>query len=146
MHEWHQRYQHIVDGSDNREELCISPPGWYLPDDIHSSLFCCLRHSLGASCADYVSVLTDYMQELAELEGLFDDEYVASLRSGELAADELGLFAASRMHNCYIEVIKLNYDCKVISKYTYTAGCATRSICIACIGPYFTLKVDGLHV
>ncbi|KAF1778281.1 hypothetical protein GQ600_12908 [Phytophthora cactorum] len=43
------------------------------------------------------------MQELAELEGLFDDEYVASLRSGELAADELGLFAASRMHNCYIE-------------------------------------------
>ncbi|RAW42481.1 hypothetical protein PC110_g1332 [Phytophthora cactorum] len=62
MHEWHQWYQHIVDGSDDHEELCISPPGWYLPDDIHSSLFCCLRHSLGASYADYVSVLTDYMQ------------------------------------------------------------------------------------
>ncbi|KAG2797647.1 hypothetical protein PC116_g25875 [Phytophthora cactorum] len=105
MHEWHQRYQHIADGSDDREELCISPPGWYLMDDIHSSLFCCLRHSLGASYADYESVLTDYIQELEGPEGLFDDEYVASLRSGELAAGELELFAASRMHICDIEVI-----------------------------------------
>ncbi|KAG3030801.1 hypothetical protein PC120_g3482 [Phytophthora cactorum] len=100
-----KRYQHIADGSDDREELCISPPGWYLMDDIHSSLFCCLRHSLGASYADYESVLTDYIQELEGPEGLFDDEYVASLRSGELAAGELELFAASRMHICDIEVI-----------------------------------------
>ncbi|KAG2776363.1 hypothetical protein PC116_g4380 [Phytophthora cactorum] len=86
------------------------------------------------------------MQELEELELLFNDVYVASLRRGELAAGELELFAASRMHNCDIEVIKLNYDCKVISKYTYIADCATRSICVACIGPYFTLNVDRLHV
>ncbi|KAG3140865.1 hypothetical protein PI126_g15760 [Phytophthora idaei] len=138
MHEWHQWYQHIVDGSDDHEELCISPPGWYLPDYIHSSLFCCLRHSLGASYADYASVLTDYIQELEELEGLFDDEYVASLRSVELAVGDLELFPASRKLNCDIEVIKINYDCKVISKYTHTAECATRSICVACIGPYFT--------
>ncbi|KAG4046344.1 hypothetical protein PC123_g18277 [Phytophthora cactorum] len=76
-----KRYQHIADGSDDREEL------------------------LGASYADYESVLTDYIQELEGPEGLFDDEYVASLRSGELAAGELELFAASRMHICDIEVI-----------------------------------------
>ncbi|KAG2827483.1 hypothetical protein PC129_g20992 [Phytophthora cactorum] len=83
----------------------LTENGWYLMDDIHSSLFCCLRHSLGASYADYESVLTDYIQELEGPEGLFDDEYVASLRSGELAAGELELFAASRMHICDIEVI-----------------------------------------
>ncbi|EEY63464.1 uncharacterized protein PITG_21469 [Phytophthora infestans T30-4] len=120
MYDWHQQYQHIVDATDEREELCISTPGWYIPEDTRTSLFCCLRRSLGASDSDYVVSLTEYMQNLNDLTGLFDDEYIASLRSGELAPGELELFAASRMHDCDIEVVTLNNECRVISKYTYT--------------------------
>ncbi|KAF1789223.1 hypothetical protein GQ600_17404 [Phytophthora cactorum] len=95
--------------------------------------------------AEYLYQPFESLVILEKLEGLFDDEYVASLRSVELAVGELELFPTSRKLNCDIEVIKLNYDCKVISKYTHTIECATQSICVARIGPYFTLKVDGLH-
>ncbi|EEY60496.1 uncharacterized protein PITG_13191 [Phytophthora infestans T30-4] len=119
MNEWHIRYQPLIDGDDSdREEICLQPPAWYLPEDCGSSLFCCLRHSLASTVADYASVLTSYMQELGELEGLFDDNYVKTLDD----------------------------ECKVISTYTYTAADASRTVCIARLGSYFALKMDGMHV
>ncbi|EGZ08675.1 hypothetical protein PHYSODRAFT_524083, partial [Phytophthora sojae] len=106
MHERHLRYLHLVgdDEEDEREPICLQPPAWYLPEDTHSSLFCCLRHSLASSIADYAHVLTSYMRELDDLKGLFDDNYITSLRNGERDGSELEIFAAAQLHSCNIQV------------------------------------------
>lgn len=124
MHNWHLRYQHLVDEDDDREELCIHSPAWYLPEDIRSSLFYCLRHTLARAVAVYVAVLTNYMQELDDLKGLYNDDYITAIRSGGTGGSELELFAASRLHCCNIQVKTLNNGCKVISMYTYTVTSA----------------------
>ncbi|KAG3159471.1 hypothetical protein PI124_g4302 [Phytophthora idaei] len=101
--------------------------------DIQSSVFCCLRHSLASAVADDVNVLTSYMQELDDLNGLFDDDYITSIQNGENGGSKLGLFVAARLHCCNIQVQMLNDDC------AYTVANASQTICIARIGPYFAL-------
>ncbi|EGZ20969.1 hypothetical protein PHYSODRAFT_488972 [Phytophthora sojae] len=148
MHEWHLRYQHLVgdDEEDEREQICLQPPAWYLPEDTHSSLFCCLRHSLASSIADYAHVLTSYMRELDDLKGLFDDNNITSLRNGERDGSEHEIFAAAQLHSCNIQVKTLNDECRVTSAYTFAVTNPFRSVCIARHGSYYAVQVDGMHI
>eukprot|EP00644_Phytophthora_capsici_P003907 jgi/Phyca11/108553/e_gw1.15.792.1 len=113
MHEWHLRYQHLFDDAesdDDKEELCLQKPGWYTPEDIRSSLFCCLRHAFAS------------------------------------AGSELVIFTAAQYHGCNIELKTLNYNCKVVSTFTYSVDDASRTISIARIGLYYCLQVEGTHI
>lgn len=105
-------------------------------------MFGCLRHSVASNKDDYVTALTEY----SELSGLFDEEYIASIRYGERDGSELEIYAASRYHKCDIELKTLNYDCKVVSTFMYSVEGASQTVCIARIGCYYCLKVDGVHI
>eukprot|EP00644_Phytophthora_capsici_P019232 jgi/Phyca11/131954/e_gw1.122.28.1 len=146
MNEWHLRYQHIVDENDDREELCVAQPTWYLPEDMRTSLFCCLCYSSGEQLHEYIDVLTEYMSNLQDLDGLFDIDYITSLKNGETLPGELELFAAAHMHHWNIEVKTLDEDCKVVSEYTYTVDNPTDTVYLARINFYFTREVNGMHV
>ncbi|GMF23226.1 unnamed protein product [Phytophthora fragariaefolia] len=111
MHEWHVRYEHLISENDDREELSVSLPIWYLPEDIRTSLFNCLRYHLASAPADYVTVLTEFMEELTDLQGLFDKEYINAIRNSDAAPGELELFAALQIHGCDVEVKTLNKTC-----------------------------------
>lgn len=149
MHEWHLRYQHLFDdddSDDDKEGLCLQKPAWYTPEDIRSSLFCCLRHAFARYEDDYLTDLTQYMQELEELSGLFDEDYLVSIRNEQSDGSELVIFAAAQYHGCNIELKTLNYNCKVVSTFTYSVDDASRTISIARIGLYYCLQVEGMHI
>ncbi|KAE9346041.1 hypothetical protein PR003_g7632 [Phytophthora rubi] len=102
--EWHERYQDWVgDEEDDREDICLHRPDWYLPEDMHSSLLCCLRHSLGTTTPEYVRVLTDYMEELEDLKGLYEKDDITSIQDEEKDGSELERFAATQLHHCNIQ-------------------------------------------
>ncbi|EEY64409.1 uncharacterized protein PITG_21417 [Phytophthora infestans T30-4] len=149
MHEWHLRYQHLFDDDDSdvdKEGLCLQKPAWYTPEDIRSSLFCCLRHAFARYEDDYLTDLTQYMQELEELSNLFDEDYLVSIRNEQSDGSELVIFAAAQYHGCNIELKTLNYNCKVVSTFTYSVDDASRTISIARIGLYYCLQVEGMHI
>lgn len=101
---WLAAYRHLLAEADDREQLTIAPPAWYLPDDERSSLFHCLLHGLGTPMVDYVDILTKYMQSLSDLDGLIDSDYLEAIRQGERAPEELEIYAASKLHCWNIEV------------------------------------------
>eukprot|EP00644_Phytophthora_capsici_P017120 jgi/Phyca11/122766/e_gw1.48.364.1 len=146
MDEWHQRYQALVSNVDDREELCIANPAWYIPEDIRRSLFFCLQHGIGADTPDYVASLIQYMKTLEDLDGLFDEAYLKALQDGEIPGGELELFAAVRKHRCNIEVKTLDEDCRVVEAFAYSVDDPVKTICMARIGHYYFLEVNGFHL
>ncbi|KAE8966458.1 hypothetical protein PR002_g28358 [Phytophthora rubi] len=78
MELWNQQYRNLA-GTDDREQLDISAPRWYLPDNRVSSLFCCLLHGIGTPLNEYVAELTSYMETVRDLDGLFDAGYMAGI-------------------------------------------------------------------
>ncbi|EGZ27752.1 hypothetical protein PHYSODRAFT_476323 [Phytophthora sojae] len=148
LDEWYQKYENLrdEDDGDDREEICINPPHWYIPSDIPASLFLCLYFSLASAVYDYKTVLTEFMTTLEDLAGLLDDDYLDAIRDGRQAIWELELFAALRFHSCNIDLKTLNYNCRVISTCTYTVPDAARTINMARIGLMCVLKVDGMQV
>ncbi|KAE9249732.1 hypothetical protein PF002_g5142 [Phytophthora fragariae] len=106
--EWHERYQDWVgDEEDDREDIFLHRPDWYLPEDMHSSLLCCLRHSLGTTTPEYVRVLTDYMEELEDLKGLYEKDDITSIQDEKKDGSELERFAATQLHHCNIQIFLL---------------------------------------
>ncbi|POM60032.1 hypothetical protein PHPALM_31153 [Phytophthora palmivora] len=102
MDEWHRRYEDFLEVVDDREELCPC---------------------LGATITDYVSAVTDFI--------LIDEEYMNSLRDGEVSGGELEIFAAAHMHHCNIEVKTLNDDCRVVETFIYTVENPVKAVSIA---------------
>ncbi|EGZ30705.1 hypothetical protein PHYSODRAFT_468638 [Phytophthora sojae] len=86
------------------------------------------------------------MRELDDLKGLFDDNYITSLRNGERDGSELEIFAAAQLHSSNIQVKTLNDECRVTSAYTYAVTNPFRSVCIARQGSYYAVQVDGMHI
>ncbi|EEY69979.1 uncharacterized protein PITG_06527 [Phytophthora infestans T30-4] len=109
MDRWNQQYSDLV-AADDREQLDIATPTWYLPDDSTSSLFCCLLHGIQTHILDYTAQLTIYMETLKDLERLFDDRYLDRIRNGTEDPGELELYAAAHMHNWDIEKEKTRYQ------------------------------------
>ncbi|EGZ10720.1 hypothetical protein PHYSODRAFT_261811 [Phytophthora sojae] len=118
-------------GEDGREQLDISTPQWYLPDDRVASLFCCLLHGIGTPLPECVAELTSYMETLSDLDGLFDADCMAGFRDGTEEPGELGLYAASQMHRRTMEVV---------SKFSYTVDNPVKTVCLARSGSYFAVK------
>ncbi|OWZ09465.1 hypothetical protein PHMEG_00017828 [Phytophthora megakarya] len=111
--ELHPPLRELIESTIDLEEWHQS---WYLPQKASSSLYRCLRFSLAPSTADYPTLLTEFMIDLEELNGLFDVDYITVIRDRTIE----WLFAASHFHKCSIEVKTLNDNCKVMSTFTYT--------------------------
>ncbi|OWZ17650.1 hypothetical protein PHMEG_0008377 [Phytophthora megakarya] len=96
------------------------------PEEASSSLYRRLHFSLGLFTADYTSLLTEFMNDLEVIHGLFNADYITSTRDRTIEWGELELFAASPFHKSSIEVKTLNDNCKVMSTFTYTVPQATK--------------------
>ncbi|KAG2843005.1 hypothetical protein PC129_g1597 [Phytophthora cactorum] len=143
MNRWHASYQHLLEQADDLEQLCLSAPEWYLPDEERSGLFSCLIHGLGAGRDDFVADLTDYMATLEDLEGLVDATYLDSIRHGEADPGELELYASSKLHNWNTEVKTVNADYKVVSTFIYSGEEPDKVVQLARSGSIFAVKVYG---
>jgi len=119
LERWNASYEHLLEQSDDREQLCPAAPEWYLPDDERSSLFSCLIHGLGTVRDDFFADLCDYMASLDDLDGLVDASYLGSIRNGDADPGELEIYSASKLHNWNIEVKTVNTACKVVSTFMY---------------------------
>ncbi|KAE8996222.1 hypothetical protein PR003_g18811 [Phytophthora rubi] len=145
MELWNQQYRNLAD-TDDREQLDVSAPRWYLLDDRVLSLFCCLLHGIGTPLNEYVAELTSYMETLRDLDGLFDAGYMAGIRDGTEKPGELELYAASQMHRWTIEVSTVDTTNKLVSKFSYTVDDSTKTVCLDRSGSYFAVKVDGYAI
>ncbi|KAE9358206.1 hypothetical protein PF008_g2772 [Phytophthora fragariae] len=75
--EWHERYQDWVgDEEDDREDIFLHRPDW---------------------------VLTDYMEELEDLKGLYEKDDITSIQDEKKDGSELERFAATQLHHCNIQ-------------------------------------------
>ncbi|POM71349.1 hypothetical protein PHPALM_12098 [Phytophthora palmivora] len=57
-----------------------------------------------------------------------DDQYMNSLRDGEVSGGELEIFAEAHMHHCNIEVKTLNDDCRVVESFIYTVENPVKAV------------------
>eukprot|EP00644_Phytophthora_capsici_P017703 jgi/Phyca11/120856/e_gw1.42.423.1 len=146
MADWHASYQHLLDEADDREQLCISAPLWYIPDNERASLFLCLIFGVSADVNEFVYELTMYMLTLADLKGLIDAEYLEAVRNGDADPGELEMYAASKLHNWNIAITTVDVNFKVVSKFTYEVEYPLKSVHLARRGEHFAVEVDGFIV
>ncbi|KAE8915978.1 hypothetical protein PF005_g5451 [Phytophthora fragariae] len=76
LESWNESYQHLLEQTDDREQLCPAAPEWYLPYDERVSLFACLIHGLGPARDDFIADLCDYMASLDDLDDLVNATYL----------------------------------------------------------------------